>query len=84
MAVLLNMAKSSLHMRIKEEGLIFTKTNAECKLCEMEKNTVDIKKDALLSLLRFNREEDKFECSICSILVSQRWFSVTRFYYNGA
>ena len=72
MAVLLNMAKSSLHMRIKEEGLIFTKTNRECKLCEMEKNTVDIKKDALLSLLRFNREEDKFECSICGILVSQR------------
>jgi hypothetical protein len=29
MAVLLNMAKSSLHMRIKEEGLTFTKTNTE-------------------------------------------------------
>ena len=33
---------------------------------------VEIKNDELLSFLRFNHDEDKFECSICNVLLKDR------------
>ena len=72
MAMMLDIPQKSLHSRIKEEGITFSKKLAECVFCDMEKNMVHIKKDELLSFLRFNRDEDKFECSICNVLLKDR------------
>jgi len=76
MALMLNMPKSSLSMKLKAEGIKFTKNVTEfatkCKLCEIKKNTVEIKKDELISFLSFNQEEDKFQCSICDVSISVR------------
>ena len=76
MALMLNMPKSSLSMKLKAEGIKFTKNVTEfatkCKLCEIKKSTVEIKKDELISFLSFNQEEDKFQCSICNVSTSIR------------
>ena len=76
MALMLNMPKSSLSLKLKAEGIKFTKNVTEfatkCKLCEIKKNTVEIKKDELISFLSFNQEEDKFQCSICNVSTSIR------------
>ena len=36
----------------------------ECQLCDVKRNTVDMKRDALHPFLRFNSNENKFECLI--------------------
>jgi hypothetical protein len=76
MAVMLNMAKSTLHDRIRKEGIIFQKRRIEysweCQFCEMEKNTAVAKTDDLLPLLKFNQNEEKFQCSICNFLFSEK------------
>ena len=72
MALMLDIPQRSLHSRIKEEGITFSKKIAECVFCDMEKTMVDIKKDKLLTFLRFNQDEDKFECSICNALLKDR------------
>ena len=71
-ALMLDIPYQSLHSRIKEDGITFSKKIDECVFCDMEKNMVDIKKDKLLSFLRFNRDEDRFECSICNNLQKDR------------
>ena len=74
MAFMLNMAKSTLHERIKKDGIIFQKRQIEysweCQFCEMEKNTAVAKNDDLLPLLKFNQNEEKFQCSFCNFLFS--------------
>ena len=76
MAFMLDMAISTLRNRIRKEGIIFHKRQMEyaweCQFCEMEKNTAVAKKDDLLPLLKFNQNEEKFQCSICNFLFSER------------
>ena len=76
MAFMLDMAISTLRNRIRKEGIIFQKRQMEyaweCQFCEMEKNTAVAKKDDLLPLLKFNQNEEKFQCSICNFLFSER------------
>ena len=72
MALILNISRASLQDRIKKEGITFTKKVLECKLCEMKRNTIDMKKDVLLPFLRFNSNENKFECSLCIYSISDR------------
>ena len=71
-ALMLDIPFQTLHSRIKKEGIKFSKKIAECVFCDMEKTMVDIKKDKLLAFLRFNQDEDKFECSICNALQRDR------------
>ena len=71
-AKMLNLHSSRLKLRIKKEGIIFSKKLMECQLCEMKRNTLDVKKDVLLPFLRFNSNESKFECSICNYSASGR------------
>ena len=76
MALMFNMAKGSLCSKLKSEGIEYkkkvTELTAECKLCEMKKNTVVIKRDLLMPMLRFNSEKDQFECSICNFSAPER------------
>ena len=72
MALILNIHRASLQYRITKEGITFTKKVLECKLCEMKRNTIDMKKDVLLPFLRFNSNENKFECSLCIYSISDR------------
>ena len=76
MAIMLDMAISTLRNRIRKEGIIFQKRQMEytweCQFCEMEKNTAVAKKDDLLPLLKFNQNKEKFQCSICNFLFSER------------
>ena len=80
MAMLLNIPKSTLHGRIKKEGIIFEKKligySWDCQLCEMEKNNAVAKKDDLLHLLRFNQDEEMFQCSICNFLFAKKEYLV--------
>ena len=66
MARMLDTHPGRLKLKIKEEGIIFSKKLSECQLCEIKRNTVDLKSDTLLPFLRFNNSEKKIECSICS------------------
>ena len=66
MARMLDTHPGRLKSKIKEEGIVFSKNLLECQLCEIKRNTVDLKSDALLPFLRFNISVKKFECSICS------------------
>ena len=76
MALMFNMAKGSLCSKLKAEGIEYkkkvTELTAECKLCEMKKNTVVLKRDLLMPMLRFNSEKDQFECSICNFSAPER------------
>ena len=76
MAVMMNMPKSTLYDRIRKEGIIFQKRpieySWECHFCEMKKNTKDVKKNALLPLLRFNQDVKKFQCFLCNSLFSKK------------
>ena len=73
---MLNMGKSTLHNRIRKEGIIFQKRQIEysweCQFCEMEKNTAVAKRDDLFPFLKFNQNKEKFQCSICNFLFSER------------
>ena len=74
MAGLLNMSLRTLRKRIKKENIIFQKKpieySCECQFCEMEKNSAEVVKDDLLPLLRFNQDEEKFQCFFCNSLFS--------------
>ena len=76
MALMFNMAKGSLCSKLKAEGIEYkkkvTESAPECKLCEMKKNTVVLKRDLLMPMLRFNSENDQFECSICNFSAPER------------
>ena len=83
MAQMLRINPSRLKLRIKAEGITFSKKLVECQFCEMKRNadenksdsllpTFDTKEDKLLPYLRFNSDENKFECSICSRLRVER------------
>ena len=76
MAVMLNMGISTLHDKIRKDGIIFQKRpiqySWECQFCEMEKNEGDAKTDDLLPLLRFNQNEQKFQCSFCNFLFPEK------------
>ena len=76
MAVMLNMGISTLHDKIRKDGIIFQKRpieySWECQFCEMEKNEGDAKTDDLLPLLRFNQNKQKFQCSFCNFLFPEK------------
>jgi len=78
MAGLLNMPLRRLQQRIKKENIIFQKKpieySSECQFCEMEKNSAEVVQDDLLPLLRFNQDEEKFQCFFCNSLFSgSKW-----------
>ena len=66
-ALMLDVPKSSLFMRLKEEGITFsnTPTMLLCKFCEMKEKVEELKTDKLLHLIKVNSEKDTFECSFC-------------------
>ena len=76
MAVMMNMPKSTLYDRIRKEGIIFQKRpieySWECQFCELKKNNEDVKINALLPLLRFDQDVEKFQCFLCNFLFSKK------------
>ena len=66
MALMLNINSSRLRLRIKKEGITFSEKLEECLFCEKNRNASDIKYDDFLPFLKFNSNENKFECSICN------------------
>ena len=76
MAGMLNVSKSSLSKNIRMKGIIIEKKQIEyfweCRFCEMGKNSANVEKDDLLPLLRFNQDEEKFQCFLCNNLFSDR------------
>ena len=72
MSLLLGMNMSTLRSRIKREGITFSKKLLECELCEMKKNTIDIMKYPLITMITYNSVEKKFECCICKFSGSFR------------
>ena len=72
MSLLLEINMSTLKSRIKREGITFSKKLLDCELCEMKKNTVDIMKYPLITLITYNSIEKKFECCICKFSGSFR------------
>ena len=72
MYLLLGMNMSTLRSRIKREGITFSKKLLECELCEMKKNTIDIMKYPLITMITYNSVEKKFECCICKFSASFR------------
>ena len=72
MSLLLEMNMSTLKSRIKREGITFSKKLLDCELCEMKKNTVDIMKYPLITMITYNSVEKKFECCICKFSGSFR------------
>ena len=71
MAEMLNIAKTTLRLRIKKEGIVFSETLTDCEFCEMKKSIQEFETDLLFPFMRFNSENDKFECSICNYLVPE-------------
>ena len=65
MALMLNINSNKLIRRIKKEGIKFSEKLEECLFCEKSRNAADIKYDEILPYLKFNSDENKFECSIC-------------------
>ena len=72
MSLLLEINMSTLKSRIKREGITFSKKLLDCEICEMKKNTVDIMKYPLITLITYNSIEKKFECCICKFSGSFR------------
>ena len=76
MAGMLNVSKSSLSKNIRMKGIIIEKKQIEyfweCRFCEMGKNSAKFENDDLFPLLRFNQDEEKFQCFLCNSLLSER------------
>ena len=76
MAEVLNVSRSCLSKIIRKKGIIFERKQIEysweCQFCEMGKNSANVEKEDLLPLLRFNQDEEKFQCFLCNSLFSER------------
>ena len=74
MAEVLNVSISCLSKIIRKKGIIFERKQIEysweCQFCEMGKNSVNV--EDLLPLLRFNQNEQKFQCSFCNFLFPEK------------
>ena len=77
MARMLDTHSGRLKLKIREEGIIFSKKLLECQLCEIKRNTIDLKSDTLLPFLRFDNSKKIFECSICSFSGATRDYLYT-------
>ena len=71
MAEMLNISRTTLRLRIKKEGIVFSETLTDCEFCEMKKSIQEFETDLLFPFMKFNSENDKFECSICNYLVPE-------------
>jgi hypothetical protein len=70
-AEMLNIARATLRLRIKKEGIVFSEKLTDCEFCEMKKSILEFETDLIFPFMRFNSENDKFECSICNYLVPE-------------